>query len=414
MKIRALLFICCTTILVSAVEAKIKEDEGAPKQIVHIEKMDKRVSELMADRVNIRKNMELKELATLSEIEMEENENLMFPADELYGSNWENRWVDPFRGAAKVNFPDSFAIDCSSFVYPIAIDSMARITSKYGPRRRRMHKGIDLKVLKGDTIRAAFNGKVRIKAFERRGYGYYVVLRHPNGLETIYGHLSKILVEENQIVRAGETIGLGGNTGRSTGSHLHFETRFLGQAINPAEIIDFENGVPHQDTYVFHNVKINGRRSNIYTSSSDRLVYHRVKSGDTLGKIARIYGTSVNELCRLNGLKSTSVLRIGQSIRCSAGAVTSAKAETSKPAASASVKQTVKTTVAADAAAVASINQTSDAGRQEATPVYHRVKSGDTLGAIAAKYGTTVSKLCELNGITKTTILKLGRSLRCS
>lgn len=414
MKIRALLFICCTTILVSAVEAKIKEDEGAPKQIVHIEKMDKRVSELMADRVNIRKNMELKELATLSEIEMEEKENLMFPADELYGSNWENRWVDPFRGAAKVNFPDSFAIDCSSFVYPIAIDSMARITSKYGPRCRRMHKGIDLKVLKGDTIRAAFNGKVRIKAFERRGYGYYVVLRHPNGLETIYGHLSKILVEENQIVRAGETIGLGGNTGRSTGSHLHFETRFLGQAINPAEIIDFENGVPHQDTYVFHNVKINGRRSNIYTSSSDRLVYHRVKSGDTLGKIARIYGTSVNELCRLNGLKSTSVLRIGQSIRCSAGAVTSAKAETSKPAASASVKQTVKTTVAADAAAVASINQTSDAGRQEATPVYHRVKSGDTLGAIAAKYGTTVSKLCELNGITKTTILKLGRSLRCS
>ena len=414
MKIRALLFICCTTILVSAVEAKIKEDKGTPKQIVHIKKMDKRVSELMADRVNIRKNMELKELATLSEIEMEEKENLMFPADELYGSNWENRWVDPFRGTAKVNFPDSFAIDCSSFVYPIAIDSMARITSKYGPRRRRMHKAIDLKVLKGDTIRAAFNGKVRIKAFERRGYGYYVVLRHPNGLETIYGHLSKILVEENQIVRAGETIGLGGNTGRSTGSHLHFETRFLGQAINPAEIIDFENGVPHQDTYVFHNIKINGRRSNIYTSSSDRMVYHRVKSGDTLGKIARIYGTSVNELCRLNGLKSTSVLRIGQSIRCSAGAVASAKAGTSKPTASASVKQTVKTTVAADAAAVASINQTSNAGQQEATPVYHRVKSGDTLGAIAAKYGTTVSKLCELNGITKTTILKLGRSLRCS
>ena len=414
MKIRALLFICCTTIQVSAVEAKIKEDKGTPKQIVHIKKMDKRVSELMADRVNIRKNMELKELATLSEIEMEEKENLMFPADELYGSNWENRWVDPFRGTAKVNFPDSFAIDCSSFVYPIAIDSMARITSKYGPRRRRMHKGIDLKVLKGDTIRAAFNGKVRIKAFERRGYGYYVVLRHPNGLETIYGHLSKILVEENQIVRAGETIGLGGNTGRSTGSHLHFETRFLGQAINPAEIIDFENGVPHQDTYVFHNIKINGRRSNIYTSSSDRMVYHRVKSGDTLGKIARIYGTSVNELCRLNGLKSTSVLRIGQSIRCSAGAVASAKAGTSKPTASASVKQTVKTTVAADAAAVASINQTSNAGQQEATPVYHRVKSGDTLGAIAAKYGTTVSKLCELNGITKTTILKLGRSLRCS
>lgn len=411
MKIRTLLFICCATILVSSFEVKAQEDKDTPTQIVYIKKMDKRVSELMADRVNIRKNMELKELATLNEIEMKEKEDLMFPADELYGSHWENQWVDPFRGTVKVNFPDSFAIDCSSFVYPIAIDSIARITSKYGPRRRRMHKGIDLKVLKGDTIRAAFSGKVRIKAFERRGYGYYVVLRHPNGLETVYGHLSKILVNENQIVHAGETIGLGGNTGRSTGSHLHFETRFLGQAINPAEIIDFENGVPHQDTYVFRNIKINGRKSNIYTSSSDRMVYHRVKSGDTLGKIARIYGTSVNELCRLNGLKSTSVLRIGQSIRCSAGAVTSVKSEKPKPTASTSVK----TTVAADAAAVASISQEADAGQQEAaTPVYHRVKSGDTLGGIAAKYGTTVSKLCELNGITKTTILKLGRSLRCS
>lgn len=415
MKIRTLLFICCTTILVSAVEAKAQEDKGNPKQVVYIKKMDKRVSELMADRVGIRKNMELKELATINEKAMEAREDLMFPADELYGSNWENQWVDPFRGTtAKVNFPDSFAIDCSSFVYPIAIDSMARITSKYGPRRRRMHRGIDLKVLIGDTIRAAFDGRVRIKNFERRGYGNYLVIRHPNGLETVYGHLSKALVQPNDIVHAGDPIALGGNTGRSTGSHLHFETRFLGQAINPAEIIDFENGVPHQDTYVFHNVKINGRRSNIYTSSSDRMVYHRVKSGDTLGKIARIYGTTVNELCRLNGLKGTSVLRIGQSIRCSAGAVTSAKAGKSKPTASASVKQTVKTTVAADAAAVASINQASKAGQQEATPVYHRVKSGDTLGAIAAKYGTTVSKLCELNGITKTTILKLGRSLRCS
>ena len=415
MKIQALLFICCTTILVSAVEVKAQKDKDAPTQVVHIKKLDKRVSELMADRVGIRKNMELKELATFDEKAMEERESLMFPAEELYGSNWENQWVDPFRGTAKVNFPDSFAIDCSSFVYPIAMDSMARITSKYGPRRRRMHKGIDLKVLVGDTIRAAFDGKVRIKNFERRGYGNYVVIRHPNGLETIYGHLSKILVDPNDIVRAGDPIALGGNTGRSTGSHLHFETRFLGQAINPAEIIDFENGVPHQDTYVFHNVKINGRRSNIYTSSSDRLVYHRVKSGDTLGKIARMYGTTVNELCRLNGLKGTSVLRLGQSIRCSSGVTTSTKAEKTKPVASANVTKTVKTTVAADAAAVASVSQNkSTTSRQEGTPHYHRVKSGDTLGAIAAKYGTTVSKLCELNGITKTTVLKLGRPLRCS
>ena len=238
----------------------------------------------------------LKAVDSVALIRQIKAEKSAYPAYSLY-PNWSNERVHAYGNT--VTIPDTFRIDMTGFRMPT---EHTKITSKFGPRRRRMHKGIDLKVLKGDTIRAAFNGKVRIKAFERRGYGYYVVLRHPNGLETIYGHLSKILVEENQIVRAGETIGLGGNTGRSTGSHLHFETRFLGQAINPAEIIDFENGVPHQDTYVFHNVKINGRRSNIYTSSSDRLVYHRVKSGDTLGKIARIYGTSVNELCRLNGL----------------------------------------------------------------------------------------------------------------
>ena len=259
----------------------------------------------------------------------------------------------------------------------------------------------------------AFDGKVRIRNFERRGYGNYLVVRHPNGLETVYGHLSKSLVDVNDIVRAGDPIALGGNTGRSTGSHLHFETRFLGQAINPADIIDFENSVPHQDVYVFHNIKINGRKSNIYTSSSDQMVYHRVKSGDTLGKIARMYGTTVNELCRLNGIKSTSMLRLGQSIRCSAGkeATVAAKSATQKTNTQ-TVAKAVKTTTVEAATPVASLTGNVSAD-QEATPVYHRIKSGDTLGALAAKYGTTVGKLCEMNGISKTTVLKLGRSIRC-
>lgn len=417
MKIRKILFICCTTFLVSAVGVNAqKENKDVPKQTIHIRKMDKRVSELMADRVGFKKDIALKELATLDEEAELEEEELLFPADELYGGHFDSQWVDPFRGGKKVEFPDSCEIDCSAFVYPVGIDSIARITSKYGPRRRRMHKGIDLKVLVGDTIRAAFAGKVRIRNFERRGYGNYLVIRHPNGLETIYGHLSKSLVEPNDIVRAGDPIALGGNTGRSTGSHLHFETRFLGQAINPADIIDFENGVPHQDTYVFRNLKINGRNSNIYTSSSNQMVYHRVKSGDTLGKIARMYGTSVNELCRLNGLKGTSVLRLGQSIRCSAIAPVSSKKVVAQENTEKQVKNVVtkKTTVEADAAAVASLNQKTQVSQSDENPVYHRVKSGDTLGAIAVKYGTTVSKLCQLNGITRTTTLKLGRSLRCS
>ena len=416
MSIRTFLFICCAAVMVSTANAEnpVKpETPETPNHPTH-KLMDKRVSELMADRVGFKKDMALKELAEINEkAELEARENLMFPADELYGE-WTNEWVNPFRGK-KVDMPDSCVIDCSTFVLPM--DSMTRVTSKYGPRRRRMHKGIDLKVQIGDTIRAAFDGKVRIKNFERRGYGYYLVIRHPNGLETVYGHLSKFLVGVNDIVRAGDPIALGGNTGRSTGSHLHFETRFLGQAINPADIIDFENSIPHQDQYVFRNVKINGRKSNIYTSSNSQMVYHRVKSGDTLGKIARIYGTTVNELCRLNGLKSTSMLRIGQSIRCRAGVETAAKATPKaqtqkKSTASASSK---KITVQASSSATASLGEdTNTMNDVEATSVYHRIKSGDTLGAIAKRYGTSVSKLCELNGITKTTVLRLGRSLRCS
>lgn len=405
MTVKSILSVCLGFMMLPVMKAEEPEKKAAKDIVVGQANMvmEQHVSELMAERVGFKKDIAMEKLAEASFNAEVARESLMFPAEDLYGSNWNTKWVDPFRGEAeKPNFPDSCAINCSSFVYPI--DTIARVTSKYGPRRRRMHRGIDLKVQKGDTIRAAFDGKVRIRNYERRGYGYYLVIRHPNGLETIYGHLSKQLVHVNDIVHAGDPIGLGGNTGRSTGSHLHFETRFLGQAINPAEIVDFENGVPVHDTFVFRNVKINGRKSNIYTSSGDQLVYHRVKSGDTLGKIARIYGTSVSELCRLNGIKPTTVLRVGQSIRCNAEAsYVVKKKKTAKPSVTVEAQNEPLAAVAAE--------QNDAAGNQ---PIYHKIQSGDTLGSIAQKYGTTVSKLCELNGITRTTILRLGRTLRCS
>ena len=120
-----------------------------------------------------------------------------------------------------------------------------------------MHKGLDIKVYIGDTIRAAFDGKVRIVRYEANGYGNYVVIRHNNGLETIYGHMSKHLVAENEQVRAGDPIGLGGNTGRSTGSHLHFETRLCGVALNPALMFDFRNQDVTGDTYLFRKESYN-------------------------------------------------------------------------------------------------------------------------------------------------------------
>lgn len=144
--------------------------------------------------------------------------------------------------------PDSFVINLKNFKMPT---TSRVVTSNYGRRWGRMHKGIDLKVYIGDTIRTAFDGKVTKVKYEPEGYGNYVVIKHKNGLETVYAHLSKQLVIVNQTVKAGTPIGLGGNTGRSTGSHLHFETRLFGIAINPALLFDFVHQDVIADTYVF-------------------------------------------------------------------------------------------------------------------------------------------------------------------
>lgn len=167
--------------------------------------------------------------------------------NEVFGEFWESQLVNPYAGAT---IPDTKDLDVSSYVSPL---ENIRITSNFGYRSRfrRMHKGIDLGVPVGDTVRAAFDGKVRICRFERRGYGYYVVIRHDNGMETVYGHLSKFLAKPDDRVKAGDPIALSGNTGRSTGPHLHFETRFMGIAINPATIIDFENKTPYNGVFTF-------------------------------------------------------------------------------------------------------------------------------------------------------------------
>ena len=218
------------------------------------------------------------------------------PASFLY-PEWSNDYVNGFDG---VPLPDSVIIPMKGYFMPT--DS-TYITDKYGyrPRRGRQHFGLDIRIKTGDTIRAAFDGKVRISRYERRGYGHYLVIRHPNGLETLYGHLSRKLVNENDIVHAGDPIGLGGNTGRSTGPHLHFETRILGNPINPALMFDF----PHQravtDFYVYQK--------------NTRPVYYKVKSGDTLSGIALKNETSVSNICKLNGITSKTVIKPGQTLR---------------------------------------------------------------------------------------------------
>ena len=248
-------------------------------------------------------------LALQKQIRAEQSE---YPALSLY-PNWNNQYVHAYGNAI---IPDTYTIDLTGFHMPTP---STKITSPFGPRWRRMHNGLDLKVNIGDTIVAALDGKVRIVKYERRGYGKYVVIRHDNGLETVYGHLSKQLVEENQLVKAGEVIGLGGNTGRSTGSHLHFETRFLGIAINPIYMFDFPKQDIVADTYTFRRTQGSSKRAGSHdTQVADGTIrYHKVKSGDTLSRIAKLRGVSVSTLCKLNRIKPTTTLRIGQVLRCS-------------------------------------------------------------------------------------------------
>ena len=184
----------------------------------------------------------LKAVDTLALRNLVQREQAGSPSAQLY-KEWNNKYAH-----RATELPDSFNINLRHFCMPT---TSRIITSNFGRRWGRMHKGLDVKVYIGDTIRAAFDGKVRIVRYEAGGYGNYVVIRHHNGLETIYGHMSKNLVAEDETVRAGDPIGLGGNTGRSTGSHLHFETRLCGVALNPALLFDFKNQDVTADNYMF-------------------------------------------------------------------------------------------------------------------------------------------------------------------
>ncbi len=264
----------------------------------------------------------LKAVDSLALVRQIEAEKSVYPAYALY-PEWSNKSVHNYGSTVQV--PDTFRIDLTGFCMPT---THTKITSKCGPRWRRMHNGLDIKVYIGDTIRAAFDGKVRMVAYERYGYGKYVVIRHDNGLETIYGHLSAQIVKEDEYVKAGDPIGLGGNTGRSTGSHLHFETRFLGQVINPEFMFDFPKQDIVSDSYLFvkgANLYEYQRKAALASIANGKsfkaetvaIRYHKVRSGDTLGSISRKYNVSISRLCQLNGIKRSSILRVGQLLRCS-------------------------------------------------------------------------------------------------
>ena len=212
------------------------------------------------------------------------------------------------------SMPDSLYISCADYCYPT---ESQRITSRFGIRGSRFHYGIDIGVQYGDTIRAPFSGTVRTSTYQRGGYGRYVVISHDNGLESVMAHFSRTLVKEGDQVVAGQPIGLGGSTGRSTGPHLHLEFRLFGNAFNPEKLIDFNSRNVYlsdvDNHYLMTKADTYSHRPQL--EEMKRAAYHRVRSGETLSHIAKRYGTTVRRLCALNRIKETSIIRIGQRIR---------------------------------------------------------------------------------------------------
>lgn len=258
--------------------------------------------------------------------------------EDLFRQNWREHLVNPYAGTVLDSIPYRVTICLVDSVSHFVCPHQGKVFSKFGIRRGRRHTGCDVPYPTGTPVYCAFDGRVRL-AERHRGYGNVIIVRHENGLETLYGHLSRIDVNVGQWVHAGDLLGLGGSTGRSSGPHLHFETRYLGHAFDPEWIIDFPNGVLRKNVFVLRRSYLSPHSKYVPESIDEEeelymteeqikaeeeriakeraaMKYHTIRSGDTLSGIAHKYGTTVSHICSLNsGLKPTTILSIGRKIR---------------------------------------------------------------------------------------------------
>ena len=257
------------------------------------------------------------------------NRNIDVLDETVYTSDWDTTKIQVYKTELK-DLPISMVIDLVDSLKSYHYPHKGRVTSKYGPRRRRVHQGTDIDLETGEPIYATFDGRVRITTYIKGGYGNMVIIRHDNGLETYYAHLSEINVKPNQWVTAGQVIGKGGNTGRSTGSHLHYEIRYKGQTFDPERLIDFTTGTLRRETFLLKSTYFSPYSrftqdfdEEVQSVEEDKKIaaeaaarkYHIVKRGDTLGRIAINNHTTETKLCQLTGIKKTTVLQIGLRIR---------------------------------------------------------------------------------------------------
>ena len=248
--------------------------------------------------------------------------NINVPCQAIYGNIWDTLYIRLNRHK-KVSINDSIilsllTVDNSNFYMPVP----GNVLSEFGWRHGRVHAGIDLKLTKGDSVHSAFDGVVRMSRYFS-GYGNIVVVRHYNGLETCYAHLSQRIAKVNQTVKAGEVLGLGGHTGRATCDHLHFEVRYLEEPMNPRLVVDFQNQKISNDSLIVSNDSFFQRKntpSKHKTTNSDFKLdkngsYYTIRQGDTLYSIAKRNNTSVAALCNNNNLSEHSILHLGQKIK---------------------------------------------------------------------------------------------------
>ena len=258
-------------------------------------------------------------------------------ATDIFTEHWVETSVNPYTDIRETDLPYRSSIclvdSVSSFVCPY----VTRVYSKFGYRHGRRHQGVDLPLAMGTPVKAAFDGRVRLSRYVS-GYGNLVIIRHENGLETFYGHLSKRLVKAGDWISAGQEIGLGGSTGRSSGPHLHFETRYLGYAFDPQRIFDFETGELRANVLVLRRSHLDPASRYVPTSIDEEedvyatdeqiiaeemriaaekaaMKWHTVRSGDTVSGIAAKYGKSQRQIVSLNPGLNANRIRIGQKIR---------------------------------------------------------------------------------------------------
>jgi murein DD-endopeptidase MepM/ murein hydrolase activator NlpD len=288
---------------------------------------------------------ELKALSTDNTV----SDSVFIPSSALYKHTWGGENTRLRTNLLDVHqqyiLPLQVEEEDDMFVFPCV--NKTYICSSYGMRSGRMHTGTDIKQRLGDSIVAAWGGVVRMAQKNYYAYGGIVIIRHPNGLETLYAHLSDVQVKENQTVHAGELIGRAGRTGRATTEHLHFETRFLYEHFNPQTIIDFNTFSLNSDTLFVLNGKFSNKSFSIQTPTDTETEeplsiqtptdteteeplsiqtpteteteelqdIHITEKGDTLYAISKRYKVSINDICQLNNISQDSTLQIGQRLR---------------------------------------------------------------------------------------------------